>query len=767
MLQRKSPFIRNYYVKLLLSFILMSTVIIISISIVFSNIYTDSVYNQLKVEYINGLDRINVNLDNLVNQLEQANIYLRQNAEIISFLTSTEYDWQTVNRAYNYLMATKQMNTYIRSIYLYNKNFNDYLHTGLSDISIDEIISDNSHKVASRSRFHMVFSTINFNPASGTKPVSTISFVFKDSPITSAKPENAVIINLDRQAIEKDILSKFDGITIVIDAHGKLIFNPLNYPLSGSPVIESYFKKILEDGEIKGSLNFKSRDGNKIVTYIKSLETDCYLINIISVNDIASIISKKRNTIILISLCGLFLFSLVGFFITKRIYSPIRKITELFTNSKFGIQNINMGEFAVISKVFNETLHRYQTLEYKSLNKNLLLKENFLRDLLKSESIIDDYEFTLKEYNINIEFSSMILVAAKIDKFSQIDISKRAAYESTLCKIIPDILNEDFICETVNMYDGEIALLLNYKNTNSNNFDILLTNMDKLKDLSKKTLQITLTIGIGGVTSHIGECCQAYAIAEEMIKYRFTLGFDRCIYKRYLEENLSTNIYFPIEIEYNLISSLKLSKKELFIESVQQIIDLIKNYPYSDAVYIFFQIIFTCIKTINQTFHQDNSRFHLTFDKFNNIFVELQTLDQSVDWLNKTYDEYQKMLSDINQLKNSKHYKTVEEIQNYIKEHYQEINLSVESIAEITGYTPYYFSKIFKDITGFNINDYIRQIRIDKAKELLTTSNCKVNEIPEMLGFTSASHFFSAFKKDVGLTPVAYREYVLSKMQNH
>src|SRR5665647_1149654 len=200
MLQRKSPFIRNYYVKLLLSFILMSTIIIISISIVFSNIYTDSVYNQLKVEYINGLDRINVNLDNLVNQLEQANIYLRQNAEIISFLTSTEYDWQAVNRAYNYLMATKQMNTYIRSIYLYYKNFNDYLHTGLSDISIDEIISDNSHKVASRSRFHMVFSTINFNPASGTKPVSTISFVFKDSPITSAKPENAVIINLDRQA---------------------------------------------------------------------------------------------------------------------------------------------------------------------------------------------------------------------------------------------------------------------------------------------------------------------------------------------------------------------------------------------------------------------------------------------------------------------------------------------------------------------------------------------------------------------------------------
>lgn len=767
MLQKKSPFIKNYYIKLLLSSILMSTIIVISISIVFSNIYTDSIYNQLKVEYINGLDRISANLDNIVSQIEQTNIYLRQNTEISSFLTSTEYDWQTANRAYNYLMAIKQMNTYIRSIYLYNRSFNDYLHTGLSDIDINEIMSERSHRVASKSRFHMVFSTINFNLVSGTKPVSTISFVFEDSLNTSVKTENAVIINLERQAIEKDILSKFDGITIVTDAHGKLIFNPLNYPSTGSPAIDSYFKKILEDGEIKGSFNFKAEEGNKIVTYIKSLETDCYLINIISVNGIAGIINKKRNTIILISLCGLFLFSLAGFFVTKRIYSPIKKITELFTSSKFGIQNNNMGEFAVISKVFNETLQRYKALEDKSLNKNLLLKENFLRDLLKSESIIDNYEFILQEYNIKIEFSSMIIIAVKIDKFNQIYASKRAAYESTLCKIIPDMLNEDFICETVNMYDGEIALLLNYKNVNSDNFDLLLTNMDKLKDVSRKTLQITLTIGIGGMSNHICECRQAYATAEEMIKYRFTLGFNRCIYKRYLEENLSTIIYFPEEIEYNLILSLKLSKRELFIQSVQQIIDLIKNYPYSDAVYIFFQIILTCIKTINQTVHKDNSRFHLTFDEFNNIFVELQTLDQSGDWLIRTFDEYQKMLSDINQLKNSKHYKTVEEIQNYIKKHYHDINLSVESIAEITGYTPYYFSKIFKEITGFNINDYIRQIRIDKAKELLTASNCKVNEIPDMLGFTSASHFFSAFKKDVGLTPVTYREYALNNLQNH
>ncbi|MGE5613703.1 MAG: helix-turn-helix domain-containing protein [Bacillota bacterium] len=766
MLRRKGPFIKNYYIKLLLSFIFMTTIIIISLSILYSDIYLENIYNQLKIEYINGLDRINVNLDSIVVQLEQTNIYLRQNTDVNTFLNLSEYDWQTANKAYNYLMIIKQMNTYIRSIYLYNSNFKDYLHTGLSDISIDEIMSEKSHRVASKSRFHMVFSTINFNPVKGINPLTTISFIFGE-PNSDGKVDNAVIINMDRQTIEKDILSKFNGITIVTDADGKPIYSPLNYFPSGSSEIETYFKKITEDGEIKGSFNIKTAEGNKIVTYIKSLQTDFYLINIISTDEIGKIISQKRNAIILISLCGLLVFSLTGYFLTKRIYYPVRKITEMFASSKFGVSNTKKDEFAVISEVFNKTLQKYHALEDKNANKDPLLKENLLRNLLKSGIISDEYKYLLQDYKFNIEFSDLVLIAIKIDRFNQIDTSKRHVYESTFSKIIPELLNQDFLCETVNMYNGEIALFLNFKNNNVDDFNLLLANMDKLREVSKKILQVTLTIGIGGVANNISECFQAFKTAEEMIKYRFVLGFDRCIYKRYLEENLSTNIYFPIEFENQMVSSLKLSKRELFIESIEQIINLIRNYPYPDAVIIFFQILITCIKTINQTILQNNRKFQLSFDEFNNIFVELETLDQLLEWMVKKYDEYQDMLKKINQLKNSKHYIVVEKIQNYIKEHYQDINLCVESIAEKTGYTPYYFSKIYKEITGSNINDYIRQVRINKAKELLASSTCKVNEIPEMIGFISISHFFSAFKKDVGLTPTAYREYILNNKQDN
>jgi len=60
---------------------------------------------------------------------------------------------------------------------------------------------------------------------------------------------------------------------------------------------------------------------------------------------------------------------------------------------------------------------------------------------------------------------------------------------------------------------------------------------------------------------------------------------------------------------------------------------------------------------------------------------------------------------------------------------------------------------------GININEYIKQLRINKAKELLETTDYKTNEISDMSGFTNVSNFYLVFKKEVGLTPSSYREY--------
>ena len=70
--------------------------------------------------------------------------------------------------------------------------------------------------------------------------------------------------------------------------------------------------------------------------------------------------------------------------------------------------------------------------------------------------------------------------------------------------------------------------------------------------------------------------------------------------------------------------------------------------------------------------------------------------------------------------------------------------------------SPYYFSKLFKKRTGSNFIEYVTNVRIEKAKELLTGSNKNIKEISMEVGYSDANYFSRAFKKNVGISPTEY-----------
>ena len=101
--------------------------------------------------------------------------------------------------------------------------------------------------------------------------------------------------------------------------------------------------------------------------------------------------------------------------------------------------------------------------------------------------------------------------------------------------------------------------------------------MDNLREVSKKTLDITLSIGIGGVSNSPEECAAEYDKAVEVVKHRFILGTDKTLYQRYLDENLTLKQYFPTEMEDKLISSIKSNKKDAFVKNLEGIFELLKR----------------------------------------------------------------------------------------------------------------------------------------------------------------------------------------------
>lgn len=92
----------------------------------------------------------------------------------------------------------------------------------------------------------------------------------------------------------------------------------------------------------------------------------------------------------------------------------------------------------------------------------------------------------------------------------------------------------------------------------------------------------------------------------------------------------------------------------------------------------------------------------------------------------------------------------------YVETHYQE-ELTLQDIAEVSGYSTFYFTKFFKKNTGKTFLTFLNEYRIEKAKWLLINSNLPVSEIITQSGFENDKTFYHLFKRLMTMPPLEYR----------
>lgn len=94
---------------------------------------------------------------------------------------------------------------------------------------------------------------------------------------------------------------------------------------------------------------------------------------------------------------------------------------------------------------------------------------------------------------------------------------------------------------------------------------------------------------------------------------------------------------------------------------------------------------------------------------------------------------------------------------NYIEKNYYK-KVTLEEVADYISISPFYLSKLFKKHTGENFIDYLTDLKIKKAKELLEFTDIPVINIAMELSFNEPNYFTRVFRKTAGMTPSAYRE---------
>lgn len=96
-------------------------------------------------------------------------------------------------------------------------------------------------------------------------------------------------------------------------------------------------------------------------------------------------------------------------------------------------------------------------------------------------------------------------------------------------------------------------------------------------------------------------------------------------------------------------------------------------------------------------------------------------------------------------------------VQKYLQHNYMLCDISLDSVSHIMGINPSYFSSLFKRSMGMGFLDYLTDLRMQAARELLTDPLRSTAEVAGLVGYENANYFTRAFKKKTGMTPTEYR----------
>lgn len=189
------------------------------------------------------------------------------------------------------------------------------------------------------------------------------------------------------------------------------------------------------------------------------------------------------------------------------------------------------------------------------------------------------------------------------------------------------------------------------------------------------------------------------------------------------------------------------------IEGVQDHLDRIicknkeKSYIVQKELYNYLMSIFYAV--VNSQKMNPEEILSMSFNQYVSGFKEVYGIKLLYK---KVMENYVRLTIETSKGKEER----IDRIIEYIKDNYGK-QISLQQIADEFDMSFTYFSQYFKKCTGTNFIDFVRDIRIKKAKEILKNENISINEVAQRTGFDTVNTFIRIFKKLTGITPGEYK----------
>lgn len=670
-------------------------------------------------------------------------------------------------------------NKFTKSIYFYNKNRNSF------DSSTSGIFQNNT-------LFDVViqnYNTIpvlrpvflkNYNVTDGEQQSDSLLYFMYDSIDKSNKPNSALILNvnfswlLDNiKMLNKTTTNKSD-VFFIMNEKGEFLGDSNqneNMKLPLQKLFTEYKNNNFSFKENNGFLIKKINGENFTFSFLNIDKAGFILVKVGNYKDVFGVISKMRTSIITITLLFLVLCTVGSLTVSKKIYNPIEQlIKKVNKNQKKPEKFIEIkDEIAYLDEVYRLSSDKINTYEERILSNREALKSMFLKKLLNEAEYISEQEIEdgFNENNIKLDvYKGFALCTLKIDGFidfvTKYNSNDRLLMKFAIINIATEIFSIEFPAEGVDIAEDIVVIMINvgkYDGMYQEFYEIIIEVVKEVQKNILNFLNISVSATISQPVSDIHELMRLYSTTLEKSIYRYVFGKYSIITNDAISENIN-NLNYTVSIDYKkkLEESVKLGNLNQIEELLKKVIIEISKFSYSNIMISLFHLANTVRNIIEEMNKISIKPVYSDFPDITQKILTIETLDEVYE---EIFGGIRQVVVNKESLEtNDKHTLLIESIKDIVMKNYYKSSLSLTDISSMLKMSSGYVGRIYKESTKMSINEYINEVRLEKAAELLMTSQQNINEMLKKIGIQNETYFYSLFKKKYGLTP---KEYSLKK----
>ncbi|MGN1140899.1 MAG: response regulator [Oliverpabstia sp.] len=380
-----------------------------------------------------------------------------------------------------------------------------------------------------------------------------------------------------------------------------------------------------------------------------------------------------------------------------------------------------------------------------------LLREDFLNNLFSNRTLPDTYiRDQQKLLNIQLPTEHFYCISLKIfpPENGSIQLSE---LEETIEEVLSNTLkNYGIFLLLMAQPDHVLILIQPHIDLNMlSGRDFLISCTEGLEQMISMLFNCTCYMGASRVCSSLSELPAARQQALDAMEKSI---FNKAFFTQYTSHFTDAHTEFNRTLERELKDveqALETMDDKRIRKSFDSLIQKINLLETSDQKYL-RSVCHTLIFIVNRqaSLHSIETDQIWDFDPHPyETASDFQNRWQYCRWIQQLSSSFLQVINP-----EQENQRIILEAKKYIRSHYASA-LSLNFMADYLGLSPNYFSKIFKKYTGTGFVDYLTDLRLKKAEELLKSGKYKIYEISSLVGYENSTYFSRIFKKKYGYSP--------------